>query len=152
MPERNLAPVLSKVCTGRVFEFGCGYGRLAHIFDPANYVGYDINPIAVKTARQKNPKYTFTTESWPQADTVLAHTVMLHIPDDDMGELVGRLKQYKRIVIGEVMGRNRRRTGNPPVFNRDAGEYEAAIGSKAEIHLVPYPRYSTNLIVMVFNP
>lgn len=149
-PEVGLEPLLKSVCVGKVFEFGCGYGRLASIFAPDSYIGFDINPTALKVAKQKNLKHTFTNE-WADADTALVHTVMLHIPDDEIEELVKRLKQYKRIVVGEIMERKRRRAGNPPVFNRDAHEYESLFGLKAETYTVPYPRYSTNLKVLVFN-
>lgn len=150
-PEVNLFDTLASVCTGKVFEFGCGYGRLAKAFHPSAYIGYDINPAALSVAKLNNPKHSFMETPWPQADTVLAHTVLLHIPDEAIQAVIDEMKAYKRIVIGEIMGRRWRRPGNPPVFNREAAEYEAMVGVEAVRHAIPYPRYNTTLTLMVFD-
>lgn len=149
-PERGLEGILPVICTGRVFEFGCGYGRLASLFSPNRYVGMDINPAALVSAWDRNPQHSFTT-SWTPAHTVLAYTVLLHIPDDEIKEVVGRMQEYSRIVIGEVMGRRWRRPGNPPVFNRSAGEYAEMIGRPYTTQLVEYPRYKTHLTLLAFE-
>lgn len=149
-PESDLFPVLQSVCVGRVFEFGCGYGRLSKAFAPDSYVGYDINPAAIKAARLGNPEHHYSFEVLP-GDTFLAHTVMLHVPDDAIGAYMELAKTYKRVVIGEIMGRKWRRNGLPPVFNREPEEYEAMMGMKAMRTYVPYPRYSTNLTMLVFD-
>lgn len=150
MPEVGLNDVLPKVCTGTVFEFGCGYGRLAKMFDPDAYVGFDVNPVAIAEAKLGNPRHRFT-DWWHKEDTFLAHTVLLHIADDDLRDIAPQIKQYPRIVVGEIMGRRWRRPGNPPVFNREVAEYEDIFGLKAEQHKVPYPRYSTHLTILVFQ-
>lgn len=148
MPEVGLFQVLSRVCKGKVFEFGCGYGRLAPAFAQTHYVGYDINLAAIKAAEERNPNHRFTHE-WEPHDTFLAHTVLLHIPDDEIESVLAL--SGPRIVIGEIMGRQWRRSGNPPVFNREAEEYEAMIGRKAERIAIPYPRYGCHLTMLVFN-
>lgn len=150
-PEVNLMDTLAYVCQGKVFEFGCGYGRLAKAFHQTAYVGYDINPAALAAARKNNPSYEFTDTPWQQADTILAHTVLLHVPDDAILSVISHMKVYRRVVIGEIMGRRWRRPGNPPVFNREAAEYESMMGRKAKHFSIPYPRYNTNLTMMVFS-
>lgn len=147
-PEVGLGELLQRVCRGRVFEFGCGYGRLAQFFEPSAYYGYDINPAALTEAYRRNRRHSFGME-WEAADTFLAHTVLLHIPDDDLRELATKIKKYDRIVIGEIMGRKWRRPGDPPVFNRESAEYEKLLGRKATQYKVPYPRYQTSLTVLV---
>jgi SAM-dependent methyltransferase len=149
-PEVGLFEALRVACTGVVFEFGCGDGRLAPAFDPMDYVGYDINPHALKAARLANPAHRYTTE-WEPADTWLAHTVLLHVPDDEITELIGRAKGYRRIVISEIMGRKWRRSGDPPVFNREADEYAQMVGSRPTVIAVPYPRYGCCLHMLVFD-
>jgi SAM-dependent methyltransferase len=147
-PEVDLFPALQSAITGTVFEFGCGDGRLSPAFDPDKYIGYDINPSAIKAARLNNPAYDYVDE-WLSADTFLAYTVLLHVPDDEIQAVIDRAKTYKRIVIGEIMGRQWRRPGNPPVFNRDLTEYTDMIGRPCDIIRVPYPRYGCDLSLLV---
>lgn len=150
-PEIGLPEALRKACTGSVFEFGCGYGRLAGVFSPSLYVGYDINQAAIEAARKRNPEHQFGFEL-ADADTFLAYTVLLHVPDDEIEDVIEAAKDgCKRIVIGEIMGREWRRPGNPPVFNRDAQEYADLIGWDYTTIKVPYPRYGCDLDLMVFN-
>lgn len=150
-PERSLKD-LPLVCSGSVFEFGCGDGRLSGFFSPDRYAGADINPHAVNAARLNNPQHSFQVfESWLPADTVLAFTVLLHIPDNEIQSILDNMKQYSRIVIGEIMDRKWRRGGNPPVFNRALSEYADMIGRKPEVTMIDYPRYDTQLTLAVFE-
>ena len=148
-PEAGLFQALSLACRGSVFEFGCGDGRLAPAFAADKYVGFDINPAALAAARVANPAHSFA-DDWAEADTFLAHTVLLHVPDDEIETLLAWAACYPRVVIGEVMGRQWRRPGNPPVFNREPEEYEAMIGRPAERIAVPYSRYRCDLTMLVF--
>lgn len=149
-PEQGLFDALRSACRGVVFEFGCGDGRLSPAFNPSHYYGYDVNPSALKAAQANNPDHRYVNE-WKPADTFLAHTVLLHIPDHSILSVIDRAMIYKRIVIGEVMGRKWRRPGDPPVFNREAEEYVAMIGKDAQRIEVPYPRYGCNLTMLVFG-
>jgi hypothetical protein len=72
------------------------------------------------------------------------------VPDDEIESVIDLAKGYKHIVIGEIMGREWRRPGNPPVFNRDAQEYADMIGKTPRIIEIPYPRYGKNLELLVF--
>jgi hypothetical protein len=110
----------------------------------------DINPVAIQEARTRNPGYSFGAE-WVEADTLLAYTVLLHIEDDRIGEIIQCMKDYPRIVIGEIMGRQWRRPGNPPVFNREPEEYAELVGRDYRTVLLPYRRYGTDLTLMVFE-
>ena len=149
-PEIGLDKALKMACTGYVFEFGCGDGRLSPNFNSLMYQGYDINPHALEQAKINNPRYKYVNE-WKPADTVLAYTVLLHIPDSEIEGIIEIMKEYERIVIGEITGRQWRRKGNPPVFNRDVSEYINMIGKVPNIIKVPYPRYNTELDLMVFE-
>ncbi len=149
-PEVGLFDVLRSACQGVVFEFGCGDGRLSPAFDPDRYFGFDINATALKVARVANPKHRFVAE-WMPADTWLAWTVLLHIPDDELPRVLDGANNYQRIVIGEVMGRRWRREGEPPVFNREPEEYEAMFERPVTRMKVPYPRYGCDLTVLVFD-
>lgn len=149
-PEVGLNEALSKACTGSVFEFGCGDGRLSSLFNSRIYSGYDINQHALAQAKINNPRHEYVSE-WKEADTILAYTVLLHISDNDIQLIIDKMKSYKRIVIGEITGRQWRRKGNPPVFNREISEYINMIGLVPNIIKVPYMRYNCNLDLMVFE-
>ena len=149
-PEAGLFPILQSVVKGSVFEFGCGDGRLSSAFAAAEYTGYDINQEALRVARLNNPKHRYI-DSIEGANTFLAFTVLLHVPDREIIQIIDIAKQYKRIVIGEIMGRRWRRGGNPPVFNRELTEYTQMIGRKCETIAIPYPRYNCDLTLAVFE-
>jgi SAM-dependent methyltransferase len=141
----------------RVVEFGCGVGRLAGCFDPEMYVGVDICPDAIAIARRDNPKHVFKLldGGLPAGDVLLCHTVLLHVPDD---ELPATLEQFhhETVVVSEVMGRAWRRDGLPPVYNREQGDYRAAFLAAGyeldDVILRPYEHYrNTNLTVLFFG-
>src|SRR5690606_9750276 len=97
-----------------------------------------------------NPSHSFV-DQWQPADTWLAWTVLLHVPDDELPALLARTASYGRVVIGEVMGRRWRRPGDPPVFNREADEYVELVGRPCERLAIPYPRYKCDLTILVFE-
>jgi len=148
-PEGDIHGILNNHCEGKVLEYGCGDGRLAPAFEVENYIGVDINPSAVEKAKRNNPEYDFRPVEFPGADTILAHTVLLHVSDDRIEQLIGKFLEYPRIVIGEVMGRNWRRSGNPPVYNRDEQDYIDMMGRPVDIFHYPYPRYKCDFTILV---
>jgi len=117
-----------------VLDFGCGRGRLTHAFAPADYVGWDINPVAMALARSRNPEHFFLDRSPEGGDlgilrTVLFYTVLQHLFDDEVLEILYRLKGAPKldgIVIVEIMDRRLRRGELANGFvshNRDLVEY-----------------------------
>lgn len=158
-PEGESFPgILAETFRGlRTVEFGCGVGRLAQCFDPKLYVGVDICPDAVAIARRNNPQHEFWDADHPQmpdGDILLAHTVLLHIPDDELPRWAAAF-QYPRVVVSEILGRKWRRPGNPPVFNREADEYVSVFADAGymlgAVRHVPYPHYrDTDLTMLTF--
>ena len=92
-----------------VLEFGCGPGRVAALFPADGYLGVDLNPQAVELARRRNPRHAFREvdelEQLPRADLVLAHTVLLHVRDRDLPDVLDQLVAAARrtIVVVEIM-------------------------------------------------
>jgi len=154
---------------GETVEIGCGYGRLCTAFSPDAYTGLDISPDAIKQARLLNPKYGFhliterkVNRLYPHSRTKLLYTVLLHQSDEDIEEAIEHLcDTSRRIIVAEICGRDWRRKGNPPVFNRGPEEYDAMFSTygKGMVKLIkkPYKRYKgfpkqdTNLSIMVFE-
>jgi trans-aconitate methyltransferase len=112
----------------RVVDMGCGDGRLAGAFAPERYLGLDLSWANVQAAAQAHPGRVFSLYTpWSPLPPglVLAWTVLLHVPDDQLEAFV-QLCAGRWVVIGEIMDRRWRRPGRPPVFNRDAADYSAA--------------------------
>ena len=111
-----------------VLEVGCGYGRLCRAFPAASYIGVDVNPAAIETARQRNPDYRFECiepgAALPKADAVLLYTVSCHISDEELARFLMPVCEAAPVVaIAEIMDIRWRRPGNPPIFNRDPEQY-----------------------------
>lgn len=133
-----------------VLDYGCGRGRLARFFDPAQYLGVDVNRYAIEAARAANPAHRFETllfgGAGPASDIVFAYTVLLHVPDELIPDVVLALTSAPVVVVVEILGRHWRRScGDFPAFNRERMDYEAAFAARAyELHYevrVPYRHY-----------
>ena len=126
-----LLPYLAEVAShGRVVEIGCGPGRLACAFKPERYLGVDLNERSIAEARDRNPLHAFDVaqDELPQGDVYLIHTVLMHVPDAELDALIGRMKAPV-VYVSEMMGREWRREGDPPVFNREPSEYAEAFAA-----------------------
>lgn len=122
-----LLPYLAEVAShGRVVEIGCGPGRLACAFKPHAYLGLDINERSIAEARERYAHHPFALvqDELPEADAYLFHTVLMHVPDGELNALIGRIRAPV-VCVSEMMGREWRREGDPPVFNREPFEYAA---------------------------
>lgn len=140
-------------------EVGCGYGRLCQAFAPEKYHGYDINQSAVDLAKENFPQYAFDVieEELASSDIVLFYTVLLHISDDQISDFITKYtKNTKTVILAEILGTKWRRSGNPPVFNRELKTYTELfyncgmqLNKKIEIE---YKRYrNTNISFIIFE-
>lgn len=161
-PEGPQFPAFLQNAVGdvTVLEFGCGIGRLARLFPPSRYVGADICAQALARAAVAYPAHRFVLIAddddppLPEADTTLAHTVLLHVPDDRLAATVERFQSH-RVIVSEILGRGWRRDGDPPVFNREAHDYAAAFAPRyrlMQVKTLPYPHYpKADLSMMEFE-
>ncbi|MCG7402260.1 MULTISPECIES: class I SAM-dependent methyltransferase [Caballeronia] len=152
-----------------VLEIGCGVGRIASLFDANEYVGVDVNPNALKQARETLPGHRLKIHdagiAYPDAPCVLFYTVLLHVADHVVDGLLAEAAEGReRFIIAELMDRRWRREGDPPVFNRDPEEYilkMAALGfALSGFSKFEYERYAvepwnvgrdSRLTVLVFH-
>lgn len=138
---------------GKVLDIGCGYGRLCDAFDRKAYIGTDINRELLAKARELHPGYRFTPSKHWKADTALLYTVLLHIADEDLADFIARI-DADRVIVAEIMGREWRRDGNPPVYNREAAEYVQAFAGwrLTETHALSYRHYyQADITFLVFD-
>lgn len=115
-----------------VLEIGCGVGRLAATFEAREYRGVDINPNAVKVARDRLSGHDIHVHDigmvYPKAPAAFVYTVLLHVPDAELDEQLAEMVEGRELfVIAELMDPKWRRDGNPPVFNRSAETYVSAM-------------------------
>ncbi len=107
-----------------VVDFGCGYGRLCESFDPDKYLGVDVSPAVIEEAKKKFGQYQFSVlpREVMGAELYLAYTVFLHLSDNELHKTLQHFR-CKWLIVSEILGKEWRREGLPPVFNRDLSDY-----------------------------
>jgi len=105
--RRNISAHTDKPKLG--IELGCGYGRLTPHIDKeiTDVVGFDINEDALNKARQFYPEIKFqknTADQIPlktnKANVVVTWTVLQHIPDDSLKDLV---EEIERVISADAV-------------------------------------------------
>jgi len=149
-----------------ISEIGCGYGRLCKAFSKDQYFGFDLSPAAIKEARKINPEYKFKIMEFGgksnATDWTLFYTVLLHVRDEDLDEIIKSIIS-KKVIVGEIMDKKWRHNSKPPCFNRDPINYLDAFKSNGfqliEEIKKPYNRYikrkeirrSTDVTFLIFE-
>jgi SAM-dependent methyltransferase len=127
-PDHDHIHILRRLCAGKVCDVGCGTGRCADAFEPFFYIGVDINEAAIERARREKPEHVFQLIAWgdkyPAGDTYLFHTSLMHVLDEELGDVLARV--WGRIVIFECMQREYRDERHF-IFNRTPEEYMTAL-------------------------
>ena len=82
----------------RILDVGCGPGTNAPYFAGCDYLGVDLNPQYIESARSKFPDLRFSTEdatelsvSNEKFDVVLINSLMHHLDDEGCRALLGSL-------------------------------------------------------------
>ncbi len=135
--------ILAKLCKGRICEIGCGTGRCADVFGQQVYVGVDINLKAIELARMEHPGYDFRHIAWddryPEADTYLFHTCLMHVPPEELQGVLVRAKP--RLVIFESMNAEYDKP-HKLAWHRDPREYVYAL-NKAAFDVTHFEKHKT---------
>lgn len=135
-PDDDAVEILQRLCVGNVCEIGCGTGRCAEAFGPDRYMGIDVNPAAIVEARKQFQRHRFAVVDWtadyPDADTYLFYTVLLHVPDCEIPSVLERTRRPEskpsRLVIFESMCGELRKVSTG-AFNRDESAYVQALAA-----------------------
>jgi SAM-dependent methyltransferase len=146
----NVSKFLKKIIKKEtVTEVGCGYGRLCKGFTKKQYFGFDISSESIGLAKDLYPGYQFSEmgydEKVGETDWHLFYTVLLHVRDENLGEVI-QLITSNKIIVGEIMDKKwREAEKDVPVFNRNANEYIGAFEDNGFIFVEridkPYERY-----------
>lgn len=99
--RQKLAPFLANSSIGpedRVIDVGCGPGTNAGVFESRGYVGADLSPDYVASAREHYPQHRFEvwdiTKPGPDLgtfDLALINSVFHHLSDTETENVLGRL-------------------------------------------------------------
>lgn len=139
---------LRLLCGPSVCEVGCGFGRLAGVFD--DYLGLDVNHRRVSASERRYPdgkfKLTGFSDPYPSAACYLFCSVLLHVRDEDLPSVAGRVKGT-RTVICEVMNPERRDGGVN--FHRSPEGY--GVFGNPTTFTMPYKRYPDTFTFLVFD-
>jgi len=142
-----LGELTAELGYSKIVDFGCGDGRLCKSFDPSKYIGFDINEKSLEGAKARFAEYRFerVPEGPACADIFLAYSVFLHMNDQEINRAL-RSMRCKWLIVAEILGREWRCDGIPPVYNRDLNEYVPLLRSHDLIlhkHVKrPYKRYA----------
>jgi SAM-dependent methyltransferase len=159
--ERKLKPVLDwcqHTPPDRVLDIGCGPGTNAHHFAGVDYLGIDINPGYIETARRRyGPRFEVADArdlaaaglmgTW---DLVLMNSLMHHLPDDAVDSLLSAvpslLGDNGRVhILDLVLPRERRASWlmarlDRGEYPRDIDAWRSLFARKFEIEAFePYP-------------
>ncbi|MDH3359811.1 MAG: class I SAM-dependent methyltransferase [Desulfobulbaceae bacterium] len=127
--EPHIGAIVLKYATGIICEVGCGNGRVANLFPHNRYIGIDISKKAITAAKERLPGYQFEKikydADYPEAQTFLFYTVLVHVPDESIESVFTRVKKAgaKRIIIYEAMTRWFRQYSRHQNFHRDVCDY-----------------------------
>jgi len=126
--EENIKKIIEYVGERSVRDICCGYGRLANIFKPELYVGYDICEAAIKKGTKMFPDYKFVHwnyEKLQPAEVTLIVSSAKCINDDSINEFLSLVcVDTKFIVLAEILDGRHDDPLNYNVYPRSLEQYK----------------------------
>lgn len=104
--EKSLIQELISSRKGKVLDFGCGNGKLAHFFSPLDYLGIDPNVSCIQRAREMFPLHSFQKGSHTDINlkfksefsTIVSWGVLHHLDDSSLHSAISSL--FESLVEG----------------------------------------------------
>lgn len=118
--------LMGKIPTDKkVLDYGCGVGKLSHLFKAALYIGVDISEEMLSIAKQKNPEYTYRLNTrLPKTDITFIANVLQHNPDDVVKKI--RFKSPEMYIYELKEGGKDKEF----LYHRSIKDYEKLLGKK----------------------
>ena len=123
---------------GRLLDVGCGPGTNAPLLLNWDYLGVDLNPKYIETARHRVPDRRFAVADATRLnvggsfDLVLINSLMHHLDDDGCLKLLrslnGLLKDTGQIVIQEPLVPDRNDRIQNFLMDQDRGDHFRTVG------------------------
>jgi SAM-dependent methyltransferase len=119
----------------RILEIGCGPGTLVDYLPPSEYLGFDLSPEYIKTARKRFPEAQFLCERVSQFslgkqrsfDAVIALGILHHLDDGEASQLFqiayDALKPGGKLVTCDGVWTSDQSPAARWLLGRDRGEY-----------------------------
>jgi SAM-dependent methyltransferase len=139
----------------RVLDVGCGPGTNTDFFRGADYLGLDINPGYIKSARRKHNRpflvadvTTYNEHSVSKFDFILINSFLHHVDDADVNKVLSRTAKWLthdgHIHIVEVVLPGNRSIAQL-LTSWDRGQYPRSLGHWRSL-------FETHLEIAVFEP
>lgn len=136
--EEIIQKIVEYVGKKTIRDVGCGYGRLANLFDKDLYIGYDINSSAIKKANRMFPNYRFVYWNYEKlcdSEVTLLANVLWCINPNDFDNVFDIVTENTNIivmaeVIDPIFFGSDRPKHDHNVFPRKLEEYDLIFKNK----------------------
>ena len=108
--ERAILRKENALTSKAVLDLGCGTGILAGLFEPASYLGIDMNPHYIVRAQRMHPDYYFRVMDGQQLDLptgmydmVIIGGVIHHVGDREAVDILSEVKRVLQPLTGRLV-------------------------------------------------
>jgi SAM-dependent methyltransferase len=122
----------------RILDIGCGPGTNSHLFEAYDYLGLDLNPEYIESAKKKFPLLSFQVADAANLkiengkfDIILINSLMHHLSDNECKSLMQGvlpiLSEDSVIIVQEPLIPNKNQKLMELMMKQDRGDYFRSI-------------------------